>query len=327
MSRHLAFLLPSAAQVSGVAIANLRQQLRIDQPFILAVGNLEPRKNLESLVEAYARLAADIPHDLVLAGAVGWKADSLVALLNDPRLENRVHLPGYLEPSVLPALYAAADLFVIPSWYEGFGLTMLEAMACGTPVIASDRGSLPEVAGNAAILVDPQPQILAQAIESTLADPDLRHTLSAAGRSRAARLHLGGNRQIDGRVVPESCPFMSETVADIGEFGSDRTDRRRSQRDFPIGRADLLLGIGDDAAIWRPAPDEDIVITTDSLIERVHFRLDWTDWESLGWKALAVNLSDMAGMGAIPALARSRSRSPETNRLLTSRPFTGVWRH
>ncbi len=95
---------------------------------------------------------------------------------------------------------------------------------------------------------------------------------------------------------------MSETVADVGEFGLiDRIDA--VLRDFPRGRADLRLGIGDDAAIWRPEPDEDVVVTADSLIERVHFLLDWTTWEQLGWKSLAVNLSDLAGMGAEPALA------------------------
>ncbi len=178
---------PTPKQLSDQAIGDLLTELSIRRPFVLAVGNLEPRKNLESLVEAFAQIAADIPHDLVLAGATGWKADPLLALLNDPLLTDRVHLPGYLAPDRLPTLYAAAELFVIPSWYEGFGLTMLEAMACGTPVIASNRGSLPEMAGEAATLVDPQPETLADAIQNILADQDLRTRLTSAGLKRARR--------------------------------------------------------------------------------------------------------------------------------------------
>jgi len=129
----------------------------IRKPYVLAVGNIQPRKNLLRLVEAYGRLASRhaLPHDLVLVGQARWQASEIGMLIRRLDLGERVRAIGYARAEDLPALYRGADLFVYPSLYEGFGLPVLESMACGTPVLASEVSAIPEVAGTAARLVDP----------------------------------------------------------------------------------------------------------------------------------------------------------------------------
>jgi len=158
-------------------------------PFILYVGRLQGRKNLMRLVQAYALVRkAGFPHKLVLAG----KADSLfrptVSRIRELKLENDVVLPGYVEAQDLPSLYNAAEVFVYPSLYEGFGLPVVEAMACGTPVVTSRGSSLEEVAGDAAQLVDAlDEKSQAEALTRLLADPNLRTQLSHAGIKRSSQ--------------------------------------------------------------------------------------------------------------------------------------------
>ncbi len=158
--------------------------------YLLAVGTLEPRKNLAALLEAFARLrrgrAVDPNLRLVLAGARGWLDEPLFRTVRALGLERAVHFPGFIEDDDLPAVYSGAALFVFPSLYEGFGLPPLEAMACGVPVVASNVSAMPEVAGDAAILVDPRDvDGLASAIARVLRDGALRARLRVAGIARA----------------------------------------------------------------------------------------------------------------------------------------------
>ncbi|MCX6026985.1 MAG: glycosyltransferase family 1 protein [Chloroflexi bacterium] len=155
--------------------------------FLLYVGNLEPRKNLPRLLEAYARLPGrQVVPPLVLAGTRGWKDAPLRETMERLNLGRRVVFPGYIPQEDLPAVYSMAAAFVYPSLYEGFGLPVLEAMACGTPVITSNVSSMPEVAGDAALLVSPNDvEGLTRALDRVLGEPDLRAELSRRGLARA----------------------------------------------------------------------------------------------------------------------------------------------
>jgi glycosyltransferase involved in cell wall biosynthesis len=156
-------------------------------PFILSVGTLQPRKNYVRLVQAFGQLAPSVPGLLlVIGGGKGWLYDSIFAEVNRLGLEGRVCYPGYVADGDLPALYSAAQVFAYPSLYEGFGLPVLEAMACGTPVVTSTASCLPEVAGGAALLVEPRDvDGLAAALRRPLEDDGLRQSLIAKGRVRA----------------------------------------------------------------------------------------------------------------------------------------------
>jgi glycosyltransferase involved in cell wall biosynthesis len=156
--------------------------------FILFIGTLEARKNVAGLLAAYRRLLARHPAapDLVLAGKAPPEAAPLLAALGRAPLAGRVAHVGYVRPDRRQALYRDAGLLVLPSFDEGFGLPVVEAMSLGVPVIASNRGALPEVLGDAGLLVDPDdPESLATAMASVLADTSLAAALSARGTDRA----------------------------------------------------------------------------------------------------------------------------------------------
>ena len=157
----------------------------------LYVGTLQPRKNLETLIRAFAVLANGTFPDamrLVLAGRPGWYYDRIQAAVATSGVADRVVLPGFVDPEDLPAILSGAFGFVLPSWYEGFGLPVQEAMACGTPVICSRVSSLPEVAGDAALLFDPGNQNeLEDAMRRLWLDPSLRQLLVAQGLKQGAR--------------------------------------------------------------------------------------------------------------------------------------------
>jgi glycosyltransferase involved in cell wall biosynthesis len=160
----------------------------VERPYILYVGSLEARKNLRRLLEAYARLRQWSGHwTLVIVGARRVDASPIFETARQLRLESHVRFTGYVDDHHLPALYAGADLFVFPSLYEGFGLPVLEAMASGTPVVTSNSSSLPEVAGDAALLVDPTcVEALAEAMRRVLNDAELQADLCGRGLERAA---------------------------------------------------------------------------------------------------------------------------------------------
>jgi glycosyltransferase involved in cell wall biosynthesis len=169
--------------------AETRAKYGLPEHFVLSVGTIEPRKNLPRLLEAYrALLDRGVDIGLVIAGRRGWRSGDFFARLNQLGLEQRAILLHGVPDADLPALYGAADLFVFPSLYEGFGLPPLEAMACGTPVVASNSSSLPEVVGEAGITVDPlSVGALASAIEDVLKNPEIIQRLRSAGIERAAR--------------------------------------------------------------------------------------------------------------------------------------------
>jgi glycosyltransferase involved in cell wall biosynthesis len=169
--------------------AAMRRRYDLPQHYILFVGTLEPRKNVKTLLQAFAQVIAETPRDdltLVIAGGKGWGGEDYMATVEALKLHDYVRFTGFVDDDHLPDLYRGAQLFVYPSLYEGFGLPVLEAMACGTPVITSNRTSLPEVAGDAALLVDPtQPEALATAMLSIVNDTELRQALRAKGLARA----------------------------------------------------------------------------------------------------------------------------------------------
>ena len=181
----------------------------IDGPYVLGVGTLEPRKNLVRLIEAFIGLddVARAGRRLVLVGPIGWEVEPILAAARaHPGLVLTV---GHVPEAELPVLYRAADLFAYPSLYEGFGLPVLEAMACGTAVLTSPVSSLPEVAGDTALYADPHdvPTIRA-ALARALTDPALRARLGAAGVQRARAFSWGR--------------FAGETLAVLEEAGAQK---------------------------------------------------------------------------------------------------------
>jgi glycosyltransferase involved in cell wall biosynthesis len=173
---------------ASAARHRVRERYNLVDPYILHVGTLEPRKNLDMLIRAYAHLRREphIAHGLVLVGDRGWKYEPIFRLVEQLGLRDAIRFTGAVPADDLPALYNAADLFVYPSLYEGFGLPPLEAMACGTPVVTSNVSSLPEVVGDAALLLDPHDEGgLVEAMARGLADVELRQHLRERGFEQA----------------------------------------------------------------------------------------------------------------------------------------------
>jgi glycosyltransferase involved in cell wall biosynthesis len=167
-----------------------RQRRGLPEHFILFLGTLEPRKNVQTLIRAYARwhkAEARIPK-LIIAGAKGWYYEQMFAEVESQGLAKEIIFPGYVSQEELPLWYSAADLFVYPSRFEGFGLPVLEAMACGVPVVTTNAASLPEVAGDAALLVAPGNESqLVEAMRRGLGDQTLRQEMISKGLAQAAR--------------------------------------------------------------------------------------------------------------------------------------------
>lgn len=158
-----------------------------DEPYVLSVGTLQPRKNYVRLIEAFTRLRAEVAADaqLLIAGGEGWLCNGIIAEANK---HTSVRLLGFVRDEHLPALYRGARLFAFASLYEGFGLPVLEAMACGVPVVCSNASSLPEVAGDAALLVNPRAlDELVQAMGRVYLEDGLRQVLIGRGLAQAAR--------------------------------------------------------------------------------------------------------------------------------------------
>ena len=181
---------PALRQVNDQGVlTEARARWAHGSPFILYVSTIEPRKNLIALVDATRALRAHgYPHRLVIAGRKGWLYQGVFDHVRKTGMENEVDFLGFVPEEDLPALYSACAAFVFPSLYEGFGLPPLEAMACGAPVVCSNTASLPEVVGDAAILVNPHDVgELVGAIERVLSDSALRDRLRARGIAQAAR--------------------------------------------------------------------------------------------------------------------------------------------
>ncbi len=180
---------PAFAPQPPTVSAALRVHHPLPEQFVLYVGSNKPHKNLVRLVEAWAMVQAEVPaYTLVIAGA--WLPQHPEARQNAQVLgiADRVCWLGPLPETDLPALYTAAEVFVFPSLYEGFGLPVIEAMACGTPVVCANTSSLPEVAGDAAVMFDPfHSESIAAALRKVLGDADLRTAMRRRSLAQAAR--------------------------------------------------------------------------------------------------------------------------------------------
>ncbi len=191
-------------------VAVFRARRGLPERFVLFVGTLEPRKNLVRLIEAFARAGTDSGTALVLAGARGWYDEEIFATVERLGLSARVRFPGYIPNNELPLWYNAARVFAYPSLYEGFGLPVLEAQACGTPVLTSSVSALPEAAGDGALLVDPfNVEAIADGLHRLLTDETLRETLRQRGREHAARFSWP-------RTAAETVTVYQEAIAGGG---------------------------------------------------------------------------------------------------------------
>ncbi|HEC22452.1 MAG TPA: glycosyltransferase family 1 protein, partial [Chloroflexi bacterium] len=169
-------------------VESFRARRGLPERIILYVGTLEPRKNLEMLIRAYARLPQRRTVKLALVGGKGWQFERIFALIEALGLEEDVLTPGYVPADELPMWYNSAEVFVYPSVYEGFGLPLLEAMACGLPVVASNTTSLPEAVGPDGLLLPPDDaRAWTETLSGLLSDPAARSALAERGRQRARR--------------------------------------------------------------------------------------------------------------------------------------------
>ena len=209
---------PQFRRASAGAIARFRERYALPRPFILSVGELRPHKNHAGLVRAYARSRSRASHDLVIVGQPHRGNDEPQREAQDAGLAERIHFLSDVDAAELVAAYSAADLFALVSLYEGFGLPALEAMACGTPVVAARTTALGEVAGEGAWQVDPgDPASIAAALDAIVEDPEQRRLLAERGarRQRAfsweetARRTLAAYRQVlagPARTAPRPAP-------------------------------------------------------------------------------------------------------------------------
>ena len=181
---------PDFAPASEEAVADLRAKAGLERPYILAVGTVEPRKNLKFLVDVFEQMGGDSVLeglDLVIAGMPGWRCEDILQRFETSSRADRIHYMRYVPDGSLAALYTGAAVLAVPSHYEGFGFPPLEAMACGTPVVSSAGGSLPEVLGDAAVIVpDFDPAAWKAALGRAANDGDLRAGRIEKGFARAA---------------------------------------------------------------------------------------------------------------------------------------------
>lgn len=173
-------------------LSRVSQKYHLPDKFILFLGVLEPRKNVDGLVRAFAKISEQIDQHLVIAGSAGfgWKNDGIFQLVREAGLEDRIHFIGTVDEADKAGLYSRADVFTYPSFYEGFGIPVVEAMKCGVPVITSKGSSLEEIAGNGAVLIDPNDtNDIAKAILKILTDSALRGTLIKNGLENAGQFN------------------------------------------------------------------------------------------------------------------------------------------
>ncbi len=180
---------PSFAPADEEEIHRMRCHYKLTKPYLLAVGVIEPRKNFPRLIDAFSRfrLRTGLNYELVIAGGNGWLSDETYREAERSPFSDSVRFTGYVPDQQLAALYSGAEVFAYPSLYEGFGLPVLEAMACGTTVVCANTSSLPECAGGAALLFPPDdPDAIAAALEQACGDARLRSDLIRRGTERAA---------------------------------------------------------------------------------------------------------------------------------------------
>lgn len=189
------------------AIADVLKKYDIGRPYFLYVGRLEKKKNTPNLIEAYADLrqkSKELKHKLVLVGDASYGYDEVNYAIREYNLDNEVIMPGWVEEADMPYLYNGADAFVFPSRYEGFGIPLLQAMACGVPIAASCASSIPEVAGDAALLFDPYNiRAISEAMHKVVTDNDLRRTLINRGRERVKNFDFDRCARMTLKVIKE----------------------------------------------------------------------------------------------------------------------------
>lgn len=166
----------------------IRKKFNLPAPFLLTLGTFEPRKNIKSIFKALSFIFEKIPHHFAIVGQKGWKNQEIIQQMSASQFADRIHFLGYVSDEDIPDVYSAADMFIFPSLYEGFGFPLLEAMSFGVPVIASNVSSIPEVVGEAAHLVNPlRPEEIAEGILRICNEPDYRKQLIHRGIKQSAR--------------------------------------------------------------------------------------------------------------------------------------------
>lgn len=259
--------------------ARLERQYGVRPPYFLYVGTLEPRKNLERALRVFARVAPSLPGaSFVLVGQPGWKYAATLREAARPELRGRVVLPGYVPEEDLPQLMNGALAFVYPSLYEGFGLPVVEAMACGTPVMTSRSSSLAEIADGAALLVDPRDETaMAEALRALAGDASLRQGLAARGLERSARYswERTGRETVaayqEAAQQPHASLFPAPTLdpdeailrtlsyASLFEAPLSREALHRSLMDVPLDQAALDERLAGEALRGRVAESGGLV--------------------------------------------------------------------
>jgi glycosyltransferase involved in cell wall biosynthesis len=176
---------------SSAAFTRVSQRFGVQWPFVLSVGDLQPRKNHIGLIDAFTHLAQEnplLPHHLILVGKPTWFAPRVYEAAKQSPFANRIHFTGFVNDDDLLHLYNAADLTVYPSFYEGFGLPIVEAQACGSPVACSNTSAMPEVADSAALLFDPNSRDdMYRAMRDILVDSELRQRMGKLGQKNVLR--------------------------------------------------------------------------------------------------------------------------------------------
>ncbi len=194
--------------------AEIEDTSEISRPYLLFVSTLEPRKNVIGVLRAFRLLVEwGYQGDLVLVGRWGWRTDAIREELTSSPVRDRIRHLDYVDRQQLASLYARADALLFPSWLEGFGLPLLESMACGTPVITAGNSSMPEIAGPAAVYVDPEsPHSIASATASLLRDPDHRDRLVALGRERARKFTWERAAEATAQVLRQAARLPVEST-------------------------------------------------------------------------------------------------------------------
>jgi glycosyltransferase involved in cell wall biosynthesis len=204
------------APISSESIVRARERYHLGERYILFVGTLQARKNVSALIRAFERLALEmLDVQLVLAGGISSNSEAIVRDAGQSPLAGRIRVTGRVADEDLPSLYAGASVFALPSKHEGFGLPMIEAMACGTPVVVNDASCLPEIAGDAALLVAADDtEAYAAALRRAMEDEGLRRELVARGSLRAMQFR------------PEVCARrMLEVYEQAASRGDGSTER------------------------------------------------------------------------------------------------------
>ncbi len=205
-------------KISETIISKTKQKYNLPDKFILGVGTLEPRKNFINLIKAFVIVRRELPdYKLVIVGKKGWKYHEIKETVQQFKLQNEIIFTGYVKDEELPVFYHSASVFIFPSLYEGFGIPPLEAMACGCPVVSSNAASLPEVIGEAGLLIDPKSSNkIADSIISLLENEQVRNMLIERGREHTQKF----NWKISAEILFEEIKKLNPTNPVISQLNN-----------------------------------------------------------------------------------------------------------